>query len=74
MLVFASSNLSIHTSSLSGKPPTFSFSEAPEKFGASKDFRLHPHKNSDMIKNMWRCSPVYMTFYSTDNYQLKTVN
>ncbi len=56
---------SSYPSLLSGKPPTFSFSEAPEKFRASKDFWLHPHKNSDIIKTEWCCSPIRMTFYST---------
>ena len=54
-----------HPSLLSGKPQKFSFSEAHEKIGASKDFRLHPHKNSDIIKTIRVISPICMIFYST---------
>ncbi len=43
----------------------FAFCEAPEKFRASKDFRLHPHNFCDRIKLIWVSSPMRMTFYST---------
>ena len=56
-----------HLSLLYGKPPTFSFSEAPEKIGASKDFGLHPHNFSDILKFKWSCSSIRMIFYSTKN-------
>ncbi len=58
---------SFHPSLMSEKPQTFSFSEAPKKIGASKDFPLHPHKNSDIIKTSWGYSPINMIFYSTKN-------
>ena len=51
-----------------GKPPTFSFSEAPEKNRASKDFRLHPHQNFDIINVGGGSLPIRMTFYSIKNF------
>ena len=54
---------SFHPSLLNAKTETFSFSEAPKK--KSKDFRLHLHPNSDMIKLEWDNLPIRMTFYST---------
>ncbi|WP_293135683.1 hypothetical protein, partial [Okeania sp. SIO3I5] len=54
-----------HPSLLSRKPPTFSFSEAPEKNRASKNFRLHPGNFCDIVKFRWSHSPLPMTFYST---------
>ena len=56
---------SFHPFLLSGKPHTFSFYEAPEKIGASKNFRLYPHNFCDTIKLRWCNSPLYMIFYST---------
>ena len=56
---------SFHPFLLSGKPQTFSFYEAPKKICASKDFQFHPHKNCDIIKTIWGCSPLRMIFYST---------
>ncbi len=38
-----------------------------KKFGVSKEFQLHSHKNSDIIKTIWGYSPIHMTFYSTKN-------
>ncbi len=56
---------SFHPSFLNGKIQRFSFSEAPKKIGGAKEFWLHCHKNSDIIKNNGGCLPVFMTFYST---------
>ncbi len=46
------------------KTTNISFYEAPEKKSTSKDFQLHPHKNSDIIKFNWSYSPTHMIFYS----------
>ncbi len=61
---------SFHPFLLTGKPQTFSFSEAPKKIGASKDFPLHPHKNFDIIKTISVYLPIVMTFYSTKNQSI----
>ena len=55
----------IFPSILSEKSLTFSFSEALKKIGASKDFRLYPHKNYDILKINWGHSSQCMIFYST---------
>ncbi len=60
----SSLNLSIYTS-LVENHQHFHFMKLLKNFGASKDFRLHPHKNFDMIKINWGCSPINMIFYST---------
>jgi len=56
---------SFHPFLPSEKSPIFSFYEAPKKFGASKNFGLHPQNFCDKLKFSWSRSPIRMTFYST---------
>ena len=65
---------SFHPSLLSRKPQTLLFSWSPRKNPASKDFQLHPHKNSGIIKVNFGLSPIRMIFFQQKKYVLAIAN